>query len=277
MDEYDRDRGSRTSDTYRRKQTRTDAEPYSETGARSSSSRSKSQPTPSLDDPDAYDVAPPNRSSSSTSRSTGQQERYSDRFRKNAPAGAVDEADDASYRSTRDPYDRLRRVSNRPPKRVDPEDEGDPYGYLDEDYDERLPPPSRSRSTRSRNQPRTTPSRAAMAGLALANPTADMRPLVLGGGAALGSLLLLSILILVRSGSADVWLPMHLNAEGTPTVYGTTSAIWRLPFFALMTTVMAVGLGWFLRLKEPFAAQYLVVGALLVHVIIWVGTITLLW
>ena len=30
------------------------------------------------------------------------------------------EADDRSYRSTRDPYDRLRRVSNRPARRVEP-------------------------------------------------------------------------------------------------------------------------------------------------------------
>ena len=35
---------------------------------------------------------------------------------------------------------------------------------------------------------------------------------------------------------------MHLDAEGTPTLYGTTSAIWRLPFFAFLTTVMALGL-----------------------------------
>ena len=116
-----------------------------------------------------------------------------------------------------------------------------------------------------------------MAGLALAHPAAEVRPLVIGGAAALGSLVMLSVLILLRSGSAGVWLPMHLDAEGTVTEYGSTSAIWRLPFFALMSTIMALGLGWWLRARESFAAQYLVVGALMVHAIIWVGTITLLW
>jgi hypothetical protein len=110
-----------------------------------------------------------------------------------------------------------------------------------------------------------------------ANPAPEFRPLMMGGLAAATSLVLLSILILVRSGSADDWIPLHLNAEGTPTGFGTTGALWRLPFFALLTTVMAFGLGWWLRAREAYAVQYLVVGALLVHCLIWVGAINLLW
>ena len=110
-----------------------------------------------------------------------------------------------------------------------------------------------------------------------ANPAPESRPLIMGGLVAVASLVLLSILVLIRSGSTGDWVPLHLNAEGTPTGYGTTGTLWRLPFFALLATVMAFGLGWWLRAREAYAVQYLVVGALLVHGLIWVGAINLLW
>src|SRR5688572_6350677 len=55
-----------------------------------------------------------------------------DRFRR-ARRDELDEADDRSPISSRDPYDRLRRVGNRPPRRVevDPYDEPD-FADLDE-------------------------------------------------------------------------------------------------------------------------------------------------
>ena len=70
---------------------------------------------------------------------------------------------------------------------------------------------------------------------------------------------------------------MHLDAEGVANEFGTSATIWRLPFFAFMSTVAALGLGWWLRSREAFATQYLIVGALLIHGLIWVGTINLLW
>jgi hypothetical protein len=100
---------------------------------------------------------------------------------------------------------------------------------------------------------------------------------MMGGLAATASLILLSILVLVRSGSMPDLIPLHLNAEGATTLFGTKGSVWRLPFFALLTTIMAFGLGWWLRTRDAFAVQYLVVGALMVHLLIWVGAINLLW
>ncbi|HET7054896.1 MAG TPA: hypothetical protein VFI12_00465, partial [Thermomicrobiales bacterium] len=110
-----------------------------------------------------------------------------------------------------------------------------------------------------------------------ANPAPEVRPLMMGGLAAVASLILLSILVLVKSGSMPGLIPLHLNAEGTTTLFGTKGSVWRLPFFALLTTIMAFGLGWWLRTRDAFAVQYLVVGALMIHCLIWVGAINLLW
>jgi len=70
---------------------------------------------------------------------------------------------------------------------------------------------------------------------------------------------------------------LHLDAEGTTTLFGTTGSIWRLPFFALLSTVMALGLGWWLRARDAYAIQFLVVSALMIHCLVWVGAINLLW
>jgi len=110
-----------------------------------------------------------------------------------------------------------------------------------------------------------------------ANPSPELRPIMMGGIAALASLVLMSIMILVRSGSVTDYIPLHLDAEGTTTLFGTTGSIWRLPFFALLSTVMALGLGWWLRARDAYAVQFLVVSALMIHCLVWVGAINLLW
>jgi hypothetical protein len=83
--------------------------------------------------------------------------------------------------------------------------------------------------------------------------------------------------MLIRGGDLPAWFPTRWNAEGDPTVFGTSTTAWRLPVFAFFSTVMALGLGWWLRVREPFAAQFLSVGVLLIHGLIWIGAITLLW
>jgi hypothetical protein len=204
-------------------------------------------------------------------------ERYADRFRRQ-PVYRDVEPDDRSLRSTRDPYDRLRRVGNRAPRRVEVDFEGETEYSEYEDDLEVAPRPRRTARRPSREQaPRFDQQRIRDVGSLIANPAPEVRPLVLGGLAALGSLVLLTILILVRSGSAGDWVPLHLDAEGTPTSYGSQGALWRLPFFALFTTLMTFGLGWWLRARESYAVQFLIVGALIVHSLIRVGAINLLW
>lgn len=278
MDEFDRDRSSRNPEPYTRRRPIRDeladdlALPPDSAAERGRSSRTRG------DYGYEEDLAPDRATRDRSAQPSESGERYADRFRRrDRTAPAADEPDDRSYRSTRDPYDRLRRVSSRPPRRVEVEDDLDAIGGREEYFDERIPAAARSPRMPRRAQPRDEPSRFRTVGTSLVNPAAEMRPLAIGGIAALASLLLLSILILVRSGSVDVWIPLHLNAEGEPTGYGTRAALWRLPFFAFLTTVMALGVGWWLRTREAFATQYLIVGALLIHGLLWVGAINLLW
>jgi hypothetical protein len=286
MDDQDRDQQGRSSNPYGR--------------------RRDSRPEPSSRDsvrrrPDYDDVVPDDRGtrsskssrppdsveSESRSRSRSRyeddvtpprRERYSDRFR-SQPRYEDEEPEPRSYRSSRDPYDRLRRVGNRPPRRVQSEldiEYGD-EGYEEVDLDAVAPAGRVRRPATRREVPGVPQQRLREMSAIFANPSPELRPIVMGGIAAFVSLLLMSIVILVRSGSITDYIPLHLDAEGTTTLFGTKGSIWRLPFFALLSTVMALGLGWWLRTRDAYAVQFLVVGTLMVHCLIWVGAINLLW
>jgi hypothetical protein len=114
-------------------------------------------------------------------------------------------------------------------------------------------------------------------GMRLANPAADQRAIMLGGLGVVASLILMLIVIAIRYGSAPDWIPVDMDAEGAVTMFGTKSAIWRLPVFAFFSSIMVLGLGWWLRAREPFAAEFLAISALMINGIIWVGVITLFW
>ena len=195
------------------------------------------------------------------------------------PRYEEEEADPRSYRSSRDPYDRLRRVGNRSPRRVQTELDVE-YGderYEDIDADAVAPAGRSRRPNARRDVPGMPQQRLREMSALFSNPSPELRPIVLAGIAALASLVLMSIMILIRSGSVTDYLPLHLDAEGTTTVFGTKGSIWRLPFFALLSTVMALGLGWWLRVRDAYAVQFLAVGALMIHCLVWVGAINLLW
>lgn len=204
-----------------------------------------------------------------------------DRFRRSGKEREAD-PDDRSPSSTRDPYDRLRRVGNRPARRV----EVDPYeesGHDDLDetnHDEVLAATGRARARQAHARAATPGLRQQQirsVGALVANPSAELRPIVLGSLIAAGSLFLLSVLLLLRGGELPAWFPTRWNAEGEPTVFGTSATAWRLPVFAFFTSVIALGLGWWLRVREPFATQFLSVGMLLIHGLVWISVITLLW
>lgn len=291
MDDYDRERSSRTNDPYGRNRSSGELDRAS----------SREAPSDSVDESSIDPFSKPGRNARRRSRhddeiltdaratqntrlresgSTGAPQRYSDRFRRSRSADIDDPiADDRSLRSTRDPYDRLRNTTSRPPRRVefDPDDDAD-LSYLDEAEETRHGGSTRPRRPPTRRQtPRVESQLFRAVGASLANPAPEIRPLAIGGIAALASLLLLCILVLVRSNSLAAWIPMHLDAEGTADEYGTMATIWRLPFFALMSTLAAMGIGWWLRSREAYATQFLIVGALLIHGLIWVGAINMLW
>jgi hypothetical protein len=287
MDEFDRDRPSRSGDPYGRRRDSRQERPARDSIRRRpdyeelpefdrGSRRRLGQRSEDFEEPETRprrSTRPPVDDGEAPRR-----ERYSDRFRRQ-PRYEEEEADARSVRSSRDPYDRLRRVGNRPARRVETESETDYEfdAYRDEDLDAVAPGGRVRRRPTRREAPRIDQQRLRNVSAAFANPAPEVRPLMMGGLAAVASLVLLSILVLVKSGSMPDLIPLHLNAEGTTTVFGTKGSIWRLPFFALLTTLMAFGLGWWLRTRDSFAVQYLVVGALMIHCLIWVGAINLLW
>jgi hypothetical protein len=286
MDDQDRDRTSRSGDPYgRRRDSRQEQSSgdsirrrpdYDDVAPDDRGSRSNKSSRP----PDAIESEPRprRRSRYEDDAAPPRRERYSDRFR-SQPQYEEEEADPRSYRSSRDPYDRLRRVGNRPPRRVQSELDiqyGE-EGYDDPDLDALAPAGRARRPVARREMPGIPQQRIREMSAIFANPSPELRPIVMGGVVALASLVLMSIMILIRSGSITDYIPLHVDAEGTTTMFGTKGSIWRLPFFALLSTVMALGLGWWLRTRDAYAVQFLVVSALMVHCLIWVGAINLLW
>jgi hypothetical protein len=285
VDDFDRDAPRRSTDSYRRRRSeRDDPAPPDTIRRRPAPSEGLNDARPQSDRQRRPEDRPERegrirrRETAPIDERAAPRERYSDRFRRQS-AYTDEEPNDRSYRSARDPYDRLRRVGNRPARRV--ETELDQDAELDQYAEEEFAlPVSRQRGGRrpARTQsPRFDQQRIRDVGALISNPAPEMRPLVLGAIASIASLLLLSVLILVRSSSIGTWIPLHLDAEGAVTAYGSKAAIWRLPFFALFATIMAFGLGWWLRARESYAVQYLAVGALMVHLLIWVGVVNLLW
>lgn len=284
MDDYDQDRLSRPRDPYgRRRESREELVGREPARRRPEvpdqvETESPARPERTRRTPDPEVIEGRSRRSQVVDDRDTTQERYSDRFRRQSGL-RDDDSDPRSYRSTRDPYDRLRRVGNRPPRRIETEYDQDlDFDQYDDDSAELASATSRrTHRPLSSRGPRAEQQRLREFGSIIANPSPELRPLMMGAVIALGSLVLLSILILVRSDSAGTWIPLHLDAEGTPASYGNEAALWRLPFFALVATVMAFGLGWWLRAREAYAVQFLVIGALLIHSLIWVGIINLLW
>ena len=202
---------------------------------------------------------------------TAPRQRYSERFRRQERY-QDEEADDRSYRSTRDPYDRLRRVSNRPARRVEPEyDTEDEYDQFDgPDFE----PAPRTRSARrpARNQPpRIDQQRIREVGALIANPRA--RTAAAGIGFSRRHWFADTAFDLdpgsVRSDGS--WIPLHLDAEGIRDVVrhqGRPLAIAVLRAcgdgHGLGTRLVAAG-------RDSYAVQYLTVGALMIHCLVWVG------
>ena len=293
MDDFDRDQPGRGDDSSSRRRERADRptrrdEPSRgrpgdrqdsasrddfQAGERDSRSRSSRSGPREPIDADTGDIRNPRRSE--PPRDSERPPRYSDRF-KRATELPTEEQDSRSYQSARDPYDRLRTTARRQPRQVEPDPyDDDEYGDEDRSYGARAA--GYDRRPERRQSTRAAQAQFRSVGATLANPSPEMRPLLLHGILAAASLIVLSLLIAIRSGSAPAWIPLHLDAEGTPTLFGTKSAVWRLPVFALFATIMALGLGWWLRIREGFAVQFLAVGTLMIHGIVWVGVITLLW
>jgi hypothetical protein len=104
----------------------------------------------------------------------------------------------------------------------------------------------------------------------------DRAVLVGLGGSAL-SLLLMIATISSRVDELPTSIPLHLNAAGAPDQWGTPATLWRIALMVAMLTLGNFATSVFVSRRDPFAARLLISGALLVHVLAWIGLVRHLW
>lgn len=183
-----------------------------------------------------------------------------------------------------DPYDRLRRVTERRGRRLNDEPPVEAF----EVYDDQ-PAPVRSRSARLERElvPASRPTRSTRpnlpqpqfraVGSMLARSSQDAGALAPLSGAAVASAVALTILTLVRIGSTSDWLVTRLDAGGEPIRWATNESLWRVPLLVLFSTIAGLVVAWRLRRHDAFAAQFTLVSVLLLHGFGWVAAGRLLF
>jgi hypothetical protein len=96
-------------------------------------------------------------------------------------------------------------------------------------------------------------------------------------GVGIGGILIMTLVVAARIGNLPDIVPIHLDASGTPDLWGTSSTIWRIPLAVTMITVINTITAWYISAREPFAARFLVGSAILAQVIAWIALFLLLW
>ena len=196
---------------------------------------------------------------------------------------------DRSAAVARDPYDRTRRSASKSQLPVGIDDEivdSGSYGFDADDQYVPLPPVPRVDTSRSRRRPTQSTEVKPRAEKAPRQgpPTAGLLAFVpiqlqsVAGvlGVSLLSLLLMIIVLAIRIGSLEPWIPIHLNAEGTPDLWGTRSTLWRLPLMAGVFTVMSAAVCWFMAKRNAFASRFAMLSVLLIHALIWIALVHLI-
>jgi len=191
-----------------------------------------------------------------------------------------DVIDERMSSAVADPYDRLRRVSerrSRPPADTHLHDE--PYAYDGEPAQVR---PRTARRERQTSQPPRAPSPSSptplrAVGSMLARSSRDVGALAPLAGAAMVSALALGLLTLLRIGSTADWLVTRLDAGGEPTRWASNESLWRVPLLVVFATVAGLVIAWRLRRHDAFAAQFTLVSVLLLHGFGWVAAGRLLF
>lgn len=104
----------------------------------------------------------------------------------------------------------------------------------------------------------------------------DSRLLLIAAGSIL-SLAIMAIVTVTRVDAISGWFPMHLDASGEVTSWGTDTALWRLPFGLAVLTVMNIASAVVLGLREQRIAWILIGSLPLIHVIAWIALILIGW
>jgi hypothetical protein len=95
----------------------------------------------------------------------------------------------------------------------------------------------------------------------------------------LGSVLSLLAMVAVTALRTDSvgWFPLHINAAGEATKWGSESALWRLPFTVGIITVMNLLVGFVLGLRDRKLTWLMVVSLPALHVLGWIALILIAW
>ena len=80
-----------------------------------------------------------------------------------------------------------------------------------------------------------------------------------------------------RLDSLPDWIPIHLNAEGDPDLWGTSSTLWRIPLMAFVLTIMSLFVAWYLWRRDQFAARFTLLSTLLIHALSWIALVNFVW
>jgi hypothetical protein len=143
-------------------------------------------------------------------------------------------------------------------------------------------PIRRGSTSRARPRPRRAaqthnrPSLQLPAALATIAAAQDRSVLAAVGGSAF-SLLLMVATVSSRSDSLPTWFAIHVNAAGHADRWATASTVWRLPLMTAVLTLATFVGAMFVARRDPFASKFLLVSALLIHALAWIGLVRILW
>lgn len=168
-----------------------------------------------------------------------------------------------------------------PPQRRQPVYDYDEYGQpteIDEwEEEQRRGPrrPQRRPRPEFSDDYRRRPSFSVPSGLSAAVAGQDSRLLLI----ILGAVLSLFAMIATVALRTDVvgWFPLHINAAGSPTTWGSESALWRLPFTVGIITIMNLVAGFVLGLRDRKLTWLMVVSLPALHVLAWIALILIAW
>jgi hypothetical protein len=150
--------------------------------------------------------------------------------------------------------------------------------YVESGHDY-VPARRRPGASRARTRPRSSPRPPSITfppaiGAAIAAQDRSVLGLL---GVCIGGILIMTLVVAARIGNLPDVVPIHLDASGTPNLWGTSSTIWRVPLAVTMITLINTVTAWYISARDPFAARFLVGSAILAQVIAWIALFLLLW
>ncbi len=188
-----------------------------------------------------------------------------------------------------EPYDRLRRVAAKPPRQVEfEESDYDDFNAYEDDFDRYEPVPREREKTRRTsgrrtptppmrsNGPARQPATQQIGGL-ISAAAPETRFIAAVGGIGLISLVFMAATVAGRMGSLPDWIPIHLNAEGTPDKWGTSSTLWRIPVMVVFVSLMSASVAWAVGKRDAFAVRFALGSTLLIHALCWIALVNLAW